>query len=368
MPTSQNHQNTSSTDAVQTENIADANIAGSAKADSAIDVLTDASLLNEDKESLGQSITEQALYLTQDASEQLEETTNQTLQFLGIPVDVDTLIMTSSQWGGRIFWALVIFFVGKWIGKRVVRALVRTLKRSHMDETAVSFLSNVLYGLMFVMVSLAALNKLGVNTNSFVAVLGAIGVAIGVALKDQIGNLAAGVMIVIFRPFGRGDYVEIGGKVGTVTEITLVNTRIVTPNNHEVIIPNGDIMTSASINYTSIPRRRLEIEVGIGYDDDIKTARDVMIQAAYTHPNVLQDPAAVARVTELGDNAVQMILYVWTQNDDWWATQCDVLEMVKYALDEAGIDIPYPQRNMHISGVSADKINAFLNQDASSVQ
>lgn len=169
------------------------------------------------------------------------------------------------------------------------------MNRTHMDETAANFLSNVLYGLMLVMVTLAALNKLGVNTNSFVAVLGAIGVAIGVALKDQIGNLAAGVMIVIFRPFRQGDYVEVGGKVGTVMDITLVNTRIRTANNHEIIIPNGDIMTTAGINYSSLPHRRLEIAVGISYDSDIRTAKQIMLNISSEHSATFDTRACGAR-------------------------------------------------------------------------
>ncbi len=295
---------------------------------------------------------EQVREIAKQTGAQLEATTNQTLNFLGIPIDINTIIHWGIDWSGKLFLALLIFFIGKWIGKRLVNFVVRLMNRTHMDETAANFLSNVLYGLMLVMVTLAALNKLGVNTNSFVAVLGAIGVAIGVALKDQIGNLAAGVMIVIFRPFRQGDYVEVGGKVGTVMDITLVNTRIRTANNHEIIIPNGDIMTTASINYSSLPHRRLEIAVGISYDSDIRTAKQIMLNISSEHSATFDTPEPVVRVTDLGDNAVVLTLYVWTDNNGWWATQCDILESIKYAFDESNISLPFPQRTVHIEGLA----------------
>lgn len=307
--------------------------------------------LAENASTTGAQASEQVREIARQTSAQLEATTNQTLSFLGIPIDVNTMIHWGMDWGGRLVLAMLIFFIGKWVGKRLVNVLVRLMNRTQMDETAASFLSNVLYGLMLVMVTLAALNKLGINTNSFVAVLGAIGVAIGVALKDQIGNLAAGVMIVIFRPFRQGDFVEIGGKVGTVIDIALVNTRIRTANNHEIIIPNGDIMTTASINYSSLPNRRLEIAVGIGYDSDIRQAKKLMLEISQQHAEIFDDPEPVVRVTDLGDNAVVLTLYAWTANNSWWATQCDILESIKYAFDEARIDLPFPQRTVHIEGL-----------------
>lgn len=299
--------------------------------------------------------------IARQTSQNLEETTNNTLQFFGVPIDIQTLVQLSIDWSGRLILALLIFFVGKWIGKRLVNVAVKVIGRSQIDETAANFLSNVLYGLMLVMVTLAALNKLGINTNSFVAVLGAAGVAVGVALKDQLGNLAAGVMIVIFRPFGRGDYVEVGGKTGTVIDITLVNTRIQTPNNHEIIIPNGDIMTTASINYSSLPNRRIEQAVSIDYDSDIKTARDIILSVIDAHPKIIKTPNPVVRVTDLGDNAVVLTLYAWTDNVNWWATQCEILEKIKYGFDAGGIDMPYPQRTVHIKSVPSFTPNPIKN-------
>ncbi|WP_367178544.1 mechanosensitive ion channel family protein [uncultured Moraxella sp.] len=294
---------------------------------------------------------EVAVHAAEVTKTTLEHGTNDALQFLGIPIDIATLTQMAIDMSGKLVLALLIFFVGKWIGKRIVNIAKRLMARSRMDNTAANFLGNLLYGIMLVAVILAALNKLGVNTNSFVAILGAAGVAIGVSLKDQLSNLAAGVLIVIFRPFSRGDVVEVGGKTGTVLDITLVNTRIRTANNHEIIIPNGDIMTSSSTNFSSLPTRRVDIAVGISYDADIHTAREVLVQRASLHPKVLTEPAPSVIVTALGESSVDLLLRVWANNEDWFEVQCDLLEASKYALDEAGIGIPYPNRTVQIEGL-----------------
>lgn len=294
---------------------------------------------------------EVAKEVTTATAKGLEDGTNHALEFLGVPIDVNTLLHNSIDLGINLILALLIFFVGKWVGKRILAIISRLLGRTHLDQTVLNFLNNVLYGVMIVMVMLAALNKLGVNTNSFVAVLGAAAVAIGMSLKDQLSNLAAGVMIVIFRPFGRGDVVEVGGKTGTVIDITLVNTRIRTAANHEIIIPNGDIMTTSSTNYSSLPTRRIEVLVGIGYQSDIKKAKELMMLAASKHELVLKYPEPLVRVTALSESSVDLTLYAWTENDDWFGVQCDLLEEIKYAFDGEGVDIPFPHRTVHVEGL-----------------
>lgn len=284
-------------------------------------------------------------------AENLTTASDYTLHLLGIPVDTTTLIQNSASFGIRLILAVLIFFIGKWIGKHIVNIAKKAMQRSSLDGAAVSFLSNLLYGVVLAAVVLAALNQLGISTTSFVAVLGALTVAIGVSLKDQVSNLAAGVLIVIFRPFQRGDSVEVAGRVGTVQEITLVNTRIRTPNNHEIIIPNGDIMTTATVNYSSFTNRRIEVEVGIGYDSDIRQARDIMVKLACAHKDVLDSNEPFVRVVALADSSVNLVLYAWTANDTWYATQCDLLEQVKYAFDEHGINIPFPIRTVYIDGL-----------------
>ena len=299
----------------------------------------------------GEVVKEVAKEVATQTAENITHASDYTLHLLGIPIDTATILNNSTAIMLKIFLALLIFFVGKWIGKRVVGLAQKAMMKSSLDGTAVSFLTNLLYGVVLAAVVLAALNQLGISTTSFVAVLGALTVAIGVSLKDQVSNLAAGVLIVIFRPFKRGDVVEVGGKTGRVQEITLVNTRIKTANNHEVIIPNGDIMTSASTNYSSLPNRRLEIVVGIGYDSDIKQAREVMVSLAKAHQDVLTSEEPIVRVTALADSSVNLTLYVWTDNDTWFGVQCDLLEQIKYAFDEVGINIPFPNRTVQIEGL-----------------
>ena len=273
------------------------------------------------------------------------------MEFLGFTLDVATLTNNALSIAAKVALALLIFMIGRWLAKKAVTFAHGMMLRSRLDETVASFLGRLIYGVLLVVVVLAALSKVGVQTTSVVAILGGAAVAIGLSLKDQLSNFAAGIMIVTFRPFVRGDYVQISSYTGTVTEITLVNTHLTTINNHDVIIPNSDITTSAVVNYTALPNRRVDITVGIGYDADIKTAKDVMLNLAISNPKAFTDPAPVIRVTNLGDNSVDLTLNVWTTNDDWWSMQCDLLEQFKYALDDNKIDIPFPQRNVHVKGL-----------------
>jgi len=273
------------------------------------------------------------------------------MEFLGFTLDIATLTNNALSIAAKVALALLIFMIGRWLAKKAVTFAHKIMMRSRLDETVANFLGRIIYGLLLVIVVLAALSKVGVQTTSVVAILGGAAVAIGLSLKDQLSNFAAGIMIVTFRPFVRGDYVQISSYTGTVTEITLVNTHLTTINNHDVIIPNSDITTSAVVNYTALPNRRVDITVGIGYDADIKTAKDVMLNLAISNPKAFTDPAPVIRVTNLGDNSVDLTLNVWTTNDDWWSMQCDLLEQFKYALDDNKIDIPFPQRNVHVKGL-----------------
>lgn len=273
------------------------------------------------------------------------------MEFLGFTLDIAALTENVFSIVLKVVFALLIFIVGRWLAKKVVIIANRIMVRSHLETTVANFLSRLLYGILLVIVALAALSKIGVQTTSVVAILGGAAVAIGLSLKDQLSNFAAGIMIVTFRPFVRGDYVQISSYTGTVAEITLVNTHLTTTNNHDIIIPNSDITTSAITNYTALPNRRVDITVGIGYDADIKTAKNVMIMLANDNPLAFSDPEPIVRVTNLGDNSVDLTLNVWTTNDDWWSMQCDLLEQFKYAFDDNKIDIPFPQRNVHVKGL-----------------
>ena len=273
------------------------------------------------------------------------------MEFLGFTIDVANLTSNALSLVIKVALAILIFVVGRWLAKRAVTVAHKMMLRSRLDDTVANFLGRLIYGVLLVVVALAALSKVGVQTTSVVAILGGAAVAIGLSLKDQLSNFAAGIMIVTFRPFVRGDYVQISSYTGTVTEITLVNTHLTTINNHDIIIPNSDITTSAVTNYTALPNRRVDITVGIGYDADIKTAKNVMLNLAKNNPLAFTDPEPIVRVTNLGDNSVDLTLNIWTTNADWWTMQCDLLEQFKYALDDEKIDIPFPQRNIHVKGL-----------------
>lgn len=273
------------------------------------------------------------------------------MEFLGFTIDVAHLTNNALSLAIKVALAILIFVVGRWLAKKAVTVSHKMMLRSRLDDTVANFLGRLIYGVLLVVVVLAALSKVGVQTTSVVAILGGAAVAIGLSLKDQLSNFAAGIMIVTFRPFVRGDYVQISSYTGTVTDITLINTHLTTTNNHDIIIPNSDITTSAVTNYTALPNRRVDITVGIGYDADIKTAKNVMLSLAKNNPLAFTDPEPIVRVTNLGDNSVDLTLNVWTTNADWWTMQCDLLEQFKYALDDKNIDIPFPQRNVHVKGL-----------------
>ncbi|WP_201537452.1 mechanosensitive ion channel family protein [Psychrobacter immobilis] len=273
------------------------------------------------------------------------------MEFLGFTVDIASLTNNALSLAMKVLLAIIIFVVGRWLAKKAVVVAHKIMKRGRLDDTVASFLGRIIYGLLLVVVVLAALSKVGVQTTSVVAILGGAAVAIGLSLKDQLSNFAAGIMIVTFRPFVSGDYVQISGYTGTVTEITLVNTHLTTTNNHDIIIPNSDITTSAVTNYSALPNRRVDITVGIGYDADIKVAKNVMMDLAKNNPLAFTDPEPIVRVTNLGDNSVDLTLNVWTTNADWWSMQCELLEQFKQALDDEKIEIPFPQRSVHVKGL-----------------
>lgn len=273
------------------------------------------------------------------------------MEFLGFTLDVATLTDSVLSLLFKVLLALLIFTVGRWLAQKATRILHSIMIRSRVDVTAANFLSRMLYGVLIVIVALAALNQVGVHTTSVVAILGGAAVAIGLALKDQLSNFAAGIMIVTFRPFVKGDYVQISNFTGTVGEITLVNTHLTTINNHDIIIPNSSITTSAVTNYTSLPNRRVDITIRIGYDANIKVVKDLILKLAHDNPVAFNDPEPIVRVTNLGDNSVDLTLNVWTTNADWWSMQCDLLEQFKNVFDDENINIPFPQRSVHIKGL-----------------
>lgn len=244
--------------------------------------------------------------------------------------------------------ALLIFFIGKWIVNKIVTILGKVLRRINgIDETLVKFLENIVYYALLTVVIIAALNKLGIATTSFLAILGAAGLAIGLALKDSLGNFASGVMIVIFKPFKVGDSVVAGGVTGTVTEVTIFNTVFLTADNQKIIVPNSSITGGSITNVNVNDTRRVDIIVGISYEDNIKHAKEVLANIINENSKVLKDKAVGINVTELADSSVNLTINVWVKSSDFASAKAELLESIKTTFDEVGITIPYPKQEVY---------------------
>jgi len=247
----------------------------------------------------------------------------------------------------RIVGSILIFFVGKWLAKVVTSLVVRAMKKSNLDETLRKFLDDIVYGLLLVVVVLAALNNLGVNTTSFVAILGAAGLAVGLAFKDTFSNIGAGVLLIVFRPFTVGNFIQVAGESGVVEEINLFSVMMKTGDNKQIIIPNSSIIGNNITNFSAKDTRRVDFVFGIGYDDDLKLAKATLEEIINEDERVLKDPATFVAVSELADSSVNFVVRAWVKSSDYWGVYFDTLEKVKLTFDEKNISIPYPQMDIH---------------------
>ena len=257
------------------------------------------------------------------------------------------------DWGIQIAIAIAIFIVGKIVARMIANLVQKAMRRGGTDEMLIGFIGNITYAVLLVAVVLAAIDSLGVNIVSLMAILGAAGLAVGLALKDSLGNFAAGVMIIIFRPFKIGDYIDAGGAAGTVDEIGLFATLMHTPDNKRIIVPNGAIINGNITNVSALPTRRLDLVFGISYDDNIGQARDIIQSVLNSDERVLAEPAAAIMVGELGDSSVNILVRPWVKADDYWPLRWHLLETIKVRFDEAGISIPYPQQDVYMHEVKA---------------
>lgn len=250
--------------------------------------------------------------------------------------------------------ALAIAFIGWWLAKRLVGVLDRVLTRFNVDEILKSFLRNVAFAALMVVVLIAALQQLGIPTTSLLAMIGAAGLAIGLALKDSLSNIASGVMLIMLRPFRAGDSVKVGGVEGVVEQVRIFTTFMRTYQNELIVLPNSEITKQAIINLTHKPVRRIDINVGIDYRDRIDQARDVLLTLAKAHPKVLKSPEIAVLVTGLGESSVDLSLRVWAKTADFITTRSDLIEAVHIEFGKAGISIPFPQRDLHVYHCDAD--------------
>ena len=251
-------------------------------------------------------------------------------------------------WGIRVAIALAIFVIGRIVARMLARFAERMMKRADLDQMLTSFLGNILYTVLLVVVVIAALDQLGVQTTSLLAIFGAAGLAIGLALKDSLANFSSGVMLIIFRPFKVGDFVEAAGQAGVIEEVRIFSTIMKTGDNREVIIPNGHIYSGPIVNFSARPTRRIDMVFGIGYDDDIRKAKQLIEAGFAADERILQDPAPAVAMAELADSSINFNVRPWVKAGDYWAVRSELMERIKLSFDENGISIPYPQRDIHM--------------------
>jgi small conductance mechanosensitive channel len=251
-------------------------------------------------------------------------------------------------WAINIVTALAIYIVGKIIVGVLVNLVGKLLARSKYDDMLVDFLKAIVNAILMLFVIVAALDRLGVDTTSLVAILGAAGLAIGLSLQGSLQNFAAGVMLLVFKPFKAGDFVEAGGTAGVVKNISIFTTLLCSPDNKEIIVPNGSIYSGNITNYSAKETRRVDMVFGIGYDSDIKLAKQILQEIADADERILKDPAVTIAVAELADSSVNFVVRPWAATSDFWGVKFDFTEQVKLKFDAAGISIPFPQMDVHI--------------------
>ncbi|TDR23809.1 mechanosensitive ion channel family protein [Marinicella litoralis] len=247
--------------------------------------------------------------------------------------------------------ALLIYWVGKRIAKLVSNMTGKGLTKTGNEVILVNFIKNIIYYVILAAVIVMALGQLGVQTTSLIAVMGAAGLAIGLALKDSLSNLASGVMLVLTRPFKRGDFVDVAGTSGKVTEIKLFSTILQSTDNKKLIIPNGQITSDVIVNYTTEALRRIDLVIGVSYDDDIRAAKKILMETISAHEMVLQEPKPVVMLKDLGASSVDFVVRPWVKTEDYWTVYGDLMEQIKLNIEAGGCSFPYPQTDVHLHQV-----------------
>ena len=255
---------------------------------------------------------------------------------------LDKAIELGSEYGLKVIGAIVIWIVGNWIIKKLMKVLTKGMARSSYDAGLQKFLRNLLGWTLKILLIIAILGNLGIETTSFAAILAAAGLAVGLALQGSLSNFAGGVLLMIFKPFKIGDLIEAQGELGVVKEIEIFTTKLNTPDNKEIIIPNGMLSNGNITNYSSEKHRRVDIIMGVSYDSDIKHTKEVLLNVITDNNKVLEYPEPIVNVRELADSSVNFNVRPWVLNDDYWTVYFETLERCKIALDAAGIEIPYP--------------------------
>ncbi|PID26733.1 MAG: mechanosensitive ion channel protein [Candidatus Cloacimonadota bacterium] len=252
------------------------------------------------------------------------------------------------QYALPLLLAIVIFIVGKFVARIISNFVGRIMEKKKMDTIIVQFVKKLVYIVLLIIVIMAALEKMSVNTTSFAAIIASAGLAVGLALQGSLSNFASGILLIILRPFKVGHFVEIGGEKGTVEEIHIFSTQIKSPDNKEILIPNGKVISGNIVNYSVKPVRRVDLLIGVSYEDDLKKVRKILTEVIEADERILKNPECTIGVSELADSSVNFVVRPWTKTENYWPLFFDLHEKIKIAFDENGISIPYPQRDVHI--------------------
>ncbi|MEN8211586.1 MAG: mechanosensitive ion channel domain-containing protein [Thermodesulfobacteriota bacterium] len=267
-------------------------------------------------------------------------------------INIDKILETVTVWlttySIKIVAAILIFIIGKWICRKVTNLLTKIMEKNDVDATLTKFLGSIVYYTLLIVVMIAVAGQLGINTTSFLTIVGAAGLAIGLALKDSLSNFASGVMLILFRPIKIGDFVDVGGVTGNVQSIDIFNTTIHSSDNQKHIVPNASITSGVITNVTANDTRRVDLVIGIGYDDDIGKAKGILEAIIKKEERVLEDPAANIAVSELADSSVNFVVRPWVKTSDYWDVYFALTEEIKVTFDKEGISIPYPQQDVHL--------------------
>ena len=252
------------------------------------------------------------------------------------------------EFGINIIAALLIFYIGRMIARVLQSGLRKLMQSQHVDKVLESFVSNLVYWALMAFVIIAAITKIGINTTSFIAIIGAAGLAVGLAKQGALANFAAGVLIVMFRHYRVGDWIEAGGVAGTVLDVNILTTALKTGDNKRIIVPNGQILGNVIVNYSAHDTRRVDMVFGVSYADDLDKVRSTIKDVIAADERVLAEPETLVAVGELADSSVNFNVRPWVKTDDYWAVKWDLTEAIKKRFDQEGISIPFPQRDVHI--------------------
>ena len=261
---------------------------------------------------------------------------------------VQKLQVVGLEFGLKLIVAILIFMIGRTIARMLSKGLRKVMKAKEVDQILESFIGSLVYWALMTFVIIAAINHLGIQTTSLIAIMGAAGLAVGLALQGSLSNFAAGVLIVLFRPYRVGDFVEAAGVSGAVVQVQILTTILKTPDNKQVIVPNSEIMASIITNYSANDTRRVDLTVGVSYDDDLDKVRATLNEIIAAEDRVLAEPECVVAVSELGDSSVNFVVRPWVKTSDYWPVHFDLTETIKKRFDAEGLSFPYPQQDVHV--------------------